>query len=88
MSKEDSIKYVKNKLISTDFNSNKNEINLYNNEDTDEEQNYENENREYYLKTLSIIQQNILEYVEQKSIPLCEYLLTKNIDKILYKKIF
>ena len=86
MSKEEPVKYIKNKLSNIDINDSYIEDTNIDNYETDEEE-IERQNREYYLETLNIIQQNILEYVEQKSIPLCEYLTIKNIGDMLYNKI-
>lgn len=86
MSKEEPIKYVKNKISINDVNNTYIEDTTVDNYETDEEEN-QDQNREYYLETLNIIQQNIIEYVEQKSIPLCEYLTIKNIGDMLYNKI-
>lgn len=85
MSKEEPIKYVKNKISNNDDTEDKNADN-YEEIETDEEE-IENQNKEYYLQTLNIIQQNMIEYVDKKSLPLCEYLSIKNIEHMLYNKI-
>jgi hypothetical protein len=84
MSKEKPVKYVKNKISNNDVNDTYIEGTPLDKYETDEE---DNQNKEYYLETLNIIQQNIIEYVEEKSIPLCEYLTIKNIGDMLYNKI-
>ena len=86
MSKEEPIKYVKNKISNNDVNDTYIEDTIIDNYETDEED-IQIQNKEYYLETLNIIQQNIIEYVEQKNIPLCEYLTIKNIRGMLYNKI-
>ena len=49
---------------------------------------FERKEEEYYKDTLNIIQKNILEYVEEKNLPICEYLSIQNIDIFLNKIIF
>ena len=86
MSKEEPIKYIKNKSINNDINDTYVEDKNLEDE-TDDEEEIENQNREYYFQTLNIIQKNMLEYVDQKSLPICEYLSLKNINNMLYNKI-
>lgn len=49
---------------------------------------FEIKEEEYYNHTLNIIQQNILEYVKDKNLPICEYLSIQKIDIFLRKIIF
>jgi hypothetical protein len=49
---------------------------------------FERKEQEYYNDTLNIIQKNILQYVEEKNLPICEYLSIQNIDIFLNKIIF
>ena len=42
-------------------------------------------NQEYYLDTINIIRRNILGYVEDNSLCLCEYLLLKDLKTLLRK---
>ena len=81
MSKEEPIKYIKNKSINNDINDTYVEDKNLEDE-TDDEEEIENQNREYYFQTLNIIQKNMLEYVDQKSLPICEYLSLKNINNM------
>jgi hypothetical protein len=49
---------------------------------------FERKEQEYYNDTLNIIQKNILQYVKEKNLPICEYLSIQNIDIFLNKIIF
>jgi hypothetical protein len=87
MSKEVQIK--KDKKVSSfidNYESNISENNEYNlNTDEDFEIDNEEKSREYYLNTINIIRKNILNYVEDKSLPLCEFLYLKDIKMLLRK---
>lgn len=73
------------------FSKNKN----YSFDDQDENYNvsdednsdYEQEllDNEYYEKTLNIIHKEFEGYIESKSLPICEYLEVKNIEKFINK---
>lgn len=87
MSKEVQIK--KDKKVSSiidNYESNISENNEYNlNTYEDFEIDDEEKSREYYINTINIIRKNILNYIEDKSLSLCEFLYLKDI-KILLKK--
>lgn len=53
----------------------------------DEDSEAENEEKliEYYVETINIIRKNILNYIEDKSLPLCEFLYLKDIKMLLQK---
>ena len=88
MSKEEPVKYIKNKMINNHNNDTYiEEKNLENEIDDETDDEEEIQNREYYLQSLNIIQKNILEYVDQKSLPICEYLSLKIINNMLYNKL-
>ena len=89
MSKEEPVKYIKNKMANHHINNTYIEDKNLGDEDEtdDEEEEIKNHNREYYLQTLNIIQKNMLEYVIQKSLPICEYLSLKIINNMLYNKL-
>ena len=42
-------------------------------------------NQEYFTDTINIIRKNILEYIEDNSLCLCEYLSLKDVKTLLYK---
>jgi hypothetical protein len=74
-------------------NNIKNKILINDNENSDDQITEEdlkiNENisiiieEEYYSETLVIIQNNILEYIIDKNVTICEYLSIKNIDNFI-----
>ena len=79
-------------------NSNKNIFNYINDNDnneynTDEENYYLNDEdkekieEEYFTDTVCIIQKNILGFVQDKSLPLCEYLDINSIEKFIIDNI-
>ena len=76
---DNKVKNIKNKIM---FSDNISETNSEYNSDYEEDQNkiYE---EEYYRDTIDIIQKNIFDYVERASLPLCEYLSTKDIKNIV-----
>lgn len=47
----------------------------------------ENISNEFYQETVNIIQQNLLNYVNDKSLPVCEYLNYESIEKFINKYI-
>ena len=47
----------------------------------------EEEAEEYYIQTINMIQQDIIDFINSKSVPICEYLDTKTIDDFIYKNI-
>jgi hypothetical protein len=47
----------------------------------------ENISNEFYEETINIIQENLLNYVNDKSLPLCEYLNCEDIEKFINKYI-
>lgn len=47
----------------------------------------ENISNEFYEETINIIQENLLNYVNDKSLPLCEYLNYEDIEKFINKYI-
>ncbi len=57
--------------------------------ESEQEKNYLNDEddekieEEYFTNTISIIQKNLLNFVEDKSLPLCEYLHIKSIKKFI-----
>ena len=87
MSKELKIKKsIKASSFIDNYENNITENNQYNfNTDEDFEIEYEEKMRDYYLNTINIIRKNILNYVEDKSLPICEYLSFKNIKMLLQK---
>lgn len=54
-----------------------NTIQMYN------EQNEDYLNCEYYNNTLLIIQNELIKYIEDKSIPICEYLSINKLDSFI-----
>jgi hypothetical protein len=56
---------------------------------SENENEYEEELKEieYYNKTLEILKYNILIYVNEKSLPLCEYLSKRKIQDFLNKNV-
>jgi len=79
--------FSKNKNFSfNDQDQNQNqdgEYNISNEYNSDYEQ--EILDNEYYEKTLNIIYKEFAYYIESKSLPICEYLEIKNIEKFLKK---
>jgi hypothetical protein len=67
-------------------NKNKNIKNVFSYQENGEEDetNIEVENQEYFIDTINIIRKNILDYVEDNSLPLCEFLSLKNVKTLLY----
>ena len=67
-------------------NKNKNIKNVFSYQENGEEDetNIEVENQEYFIDTINIIRKNILDYVEDNSLPLCEFLSLKNDKTLLY----
>ncbi len=66
----------------TENKNNKKEDYVYEEED---DINNEIANQEYYLDTINIIRENILGYIEDNSLCLCEYLSLKDIKTLLRK---
>ena len=87
MSKELKIKKnIKASSFIDNYENNITENNQYNfNTDEDFEIEYEEKMRDYYLNTINIIRKNILNYIEDKSLPICEFLYLKNIKLLLQK---
>jgi hypothetical protein len=50
-----------------------------------DEEDDEEENEKYEIDTLNYIQNNILEYVKNSAMPLCEYITTDSITSFLDK---
>jgi hypothetical protein len=66
------------------FGENSNEDDL--NEDELQLCNEENEdylNEQYYNDTLFLIQNELIKYIEDKSLPICEYLSIDNLDSFI-----
>ena len=71
----------KNKILSTNDDSNDHN---YNEEDDDIDEIYNEEKRiEYSDATILMIQKSFLEYVDRKSLTLCEYLSVDEIKSFL-----
>ena len=66
----------------TENKNNKKEDYVYEEED---DRNNEIANQEYYLDTMNIIRENILGYIEDNSLCLCEYLSLKDLKTLLRK---
>ena len=66
----------------TENKNNKKEDYVYEEED---DINNEIANQEYYLDTMNIIRENILGYIEDNSLCLCEYLSLKDLKTLLRK---
>ena len=75
-------KVIKNKILNDD---DENYDDQYEEEDKINENQRINTEIEYYNETLHILQTNILEYVVNNNLPICEYLSIKNIDDFLDK---
>jgi len=72
-----------NKFINNEYIINNNSEN----EEYEEEYDSDNLNDyDYKQEIVNIIQKNILEYVEMKYLPLCEYLSLEKISKFIDKK--
>ena len=67
----------------TENKNNKKEDYVY--EEEDDDINNEIANQEYYLDTINIIRENILGYIEDNSLCLCEYLSLKDIKTLLQR---
>lgn len=65
----------------TENKNNKKEDYVYEEDDI----NNEIANQEYYLDTINIIRENILGYIEDNSLCLCEYLSLKDLKTLLRK---
>jgi hypothetical protein len=85
-----------NKYIMNEESSNKNKkyytYDEQNDYDSNSENIYLNDNdeekfEEYFDDTLYIIHTNLINFVENKSLPLCEYLNTKSIKKFIIDNI-
>jgi hypothetical protein len=72
------------KLNMADSNS---EYNYSKDEETASVCDYSKENEEYYNDTLVIIRNELLNYINDKSLPICEYLTINNIDKLISKHV-
>ena len=74
-------KTIKNKNLFIDDYISENDDEFENiNTNDDNEYDYEYENYQHLINTIELIQKEILNYVEKKSIPLCEYLSNDNIE--------
>ena len=82
----DEIKHVKNKNIIQDdnyYSDNENDIN-YDEYDEDEEI----KDEEYFKDTSYYIYTSIMGFVNDKSLPLCEYLRPSNLQQFMNTNIF
>lgn len=73
----------KNKIIYTN-QCIENYVNNEDNESYEEENSFSNEN--YFENMLGSLQKKMMEYVNQLSLPICEYLSTKKIEMFLDKE--
>ena len=53
----------------------------------EEEENERIKEYEYYSQTVDIINKSLQNYVNEKSLPLCEYMTCKKIDKFINKNL-
>lgn len=79
--KEEEVKYFKKKIILSDNEDENNHTDNYDSDSYIQEQNCNN----FHIETLNILQKNILEYINNKNLPIGEYLKLETIDKFLSK---
>jgi len=59
------------------------EENYISNEDENEEYEEELLEQQFYEETINIISKEFLNYIDHKSLPICEYLNNKHIDRFI-----